>query len=70
LDIQVSENDLKIECLHERKKISGQKLRIKRIESTTDSESIRSDDLRKINVIKEWEQDSVDFSWKTDWCKV
>jgi hypothetical protein len=70
LDIQVSENDLKIECLHERKKISGQKLRIKRIESTTDSESIRSDDLRKINVIKEWEQDSVDFSWKTVWCKV
>jgi hypothetical protein len=70
LDIQVSENDLKIECLHERKKISGQKLRIKRIESTTDSESIRSDDLRKINVIKEWEQDSVDFSWKKDWCKI
>ena len=52
------------------KKISGQKLRIKRIESTTDSESIRSDDLRKINVIKEWEQDSVDFSWKKDWCKI
>ena len=70
LDIQVSENDLKIECLHERKKISGQKSRIKRIESTTDSESIRSDDLRKINVIREWERDSVDFSWKTDWCKV
>jgi hypothetical protein len=70
LDIQVSENDLKIECLHERKKISGQKSRIKRIESTTDSESIRSDDLRKINVIKEWERDSVDFSWKNDWCRV
>jgi len=69
-DIKVSENDLKIECIHEKKKMYRQKFRIKQIESTTNPESMKPHDIKKINVIKKWEQDSTDFSWKNDWCKV
>ena len=47
-----------------------QKFRIKQIESTTNPESMKPHDIKKINVIKKWEQDSTDFSWKNDWCKV
>ena len=49
-DIKVSENDLKIECIHEKKKMYRQKFRIKQIESTTNPESMKPHDIKKINV--------------------
>ena len=54
--IAVVEDDLKIECLHEKKRIAEKK----KIRDNTDK--------GKFDWIGIWESESADFTWKTDWC--
>lgn len=66
--IAVVEDDLKIECLHEKKKISEMKLKMTEIEAIVRQGQANPGVLRKFNLIDRWERESADFTWKSDWC--
>jgi len=62
--IAVVEDDLKIECLHEKKRIAEKKLKMTELEAIVRQGRANPEKLRKFDSIGRWESESAGFTWK------